>query len=116
MVQDHNYTCHNPDLKYCREEELIQRVSVLETECEELQKENKRLWEENERLKARKVILREELLKKVLQGDESIKHFLGLPSLCFFATFLQFLTPFYGKISFWKGQDGPDQRTGRKKN
>ncbi|XP_062621134.1 uncharacterized protein LOC134282753 [Saccostrea cucullata] len=66
MVQDHNYTCHNPDLKYCREEELIQRVSVLETECEELRKENKRLWEENERLKARKVILREELLKKLV--------------------------------------------------
>ena len=30
MVQDHNYTCHNPSLKYCKEEELVDRIIVLE--------------------------------------------------------------------------------------
>lgn len=103
VTQDHEYMCRNPSGKYCREEELVERIRILEAKCEELHYENKRLREENEELKARKVNFREELLKKVLQDDNNVKHFLGLPSLCFFTTFLQFLSTFYGKVAFWKG-------------
>lgn len=53
-----------------------------------------------------------------------MKHFLGLPSLCFFTTFLQFLSTFYGKVAFWKGagrsgskiwQEKEQQKPGKKR-
>lgn len=66
----------------------MKRIGILEAKCEELHYENERLRGENEELKAQKVYFREELLKKLLQDDNNIKHFLGLPSICF-------LQPFY---------------------
>ena len=53
-----------------------------------------------------------------------MKHFLGLASVCFFTFFLHFLTPFYSKVSFWKGagrsgsknwQEKEQQKPGKKR-
>ena len=115
--------CFN-SFTYILKNAIILIYLIFQTECKELHSENKRLREENEKLLARKVNLRDELLKKVLQSDESIKHFLGLPSVCFFTFFLQFLTPFYSKVSFWKGagrsgsknwQEKEQQKPGKKR-
>lgn len=117
VTQDHEYMCRNPSGKYCREEELVERIRILEAKCEELHYENKRLREENEELKARKVNFREELLKKVLQDDNNVKHFLGLPSLCFFTTFLDSSCQHsMVKLHFGREQGGLDLRSGRKKS
>lgn len=78
--------CFN-SFTYILKNAIILIYLIFQTECKELHSENKRLREENEKLLARKVNLRDELLKKVLQSDESIKHFLGLPSVCFFTFF-----------------------------
>ncbi|XP_048755127.2 uncharacterized protein LOC125666055 [Ostrea edulis] len=111
LHHDHSYICCNPEMKYCREQDLIERIRLLEVKCGELEVENKELRKENEILKSREVDFRKELLNKVLQDDKNIKHFLGLPSLSFLTFFLQFLAVFYDKVSFWKGAG----RSGSKK-
>ena len=61
-------------------------------------------------------LLREEFVKKILQNDSSVKHFLGLPSLAFFMQFITFVSTLYNNISFWKGGQKSGQKCWQEKN
>ncbi|XP_061168609.1 uncharacterized protein LOC133177716 [Saccostrea echinata] len=111
VLHDHPYICCSPKKKYSGEHDLLEKITLLEARCEKLEKENRKLKEENQALKSRKVDFRENLMGKILHDDNNVKHFLGLPSLSFLTFFLQFLAPFYDKVSFWKGAG----RSGSKK-
>ncbi|XP_052681795.1 uncharacterized protein LOC128162588 [Crassostrea angulata] len=119
IQHDHHYICCDPEKKYCGEHDLLERITSLEARCSELEKENRELREENQTLQALKMQkndFRNDLIGKIIQDDNNIKHFLGLPSLSFLTFFLQFLAPYYNKVSFWKGAGRSGSKKWQEKN